>query len=565
MGGYSPTGGRVAREFLQQRKRVYDELNETHRAGALEKLIHSALAGAGAVLIAALPIVSAVPTNVGSPDDEATIEEPAEEEPPPEYVKQLLPEHQTLLPSPQYIRQREERIRQRGYLHAAPEAITSDIPADFPAFSLEELVRVSQRVYSLTSKHNWVGLHPDGTFNGQMEKSFVPLDNVLPDGRIGWDGSVEMWVRHTLFMTTGTDYKTGQKTSISITGGNFNAYFDIECLGHRNEKMNHYRALLKIEEENHLTRPIMRVAPYLAPESWPHDDAADNGDPYSYKRNFRLATEREKFFKVIDQWFQDYFAVMGREAGLQHLAVYSVPGEKEPRILTGIWWVNGAETAPKGFLKAISDRIKAKYGFGLYWSTSKAWGGKGNDEVNGLYGGCGDKNWCINNRGNPTFRNGYMNGDVDGPHSFVPRNGGKRLADAMNIILGPLEAAYDTPLPEFPFLEDPNGPTVLLPRPPTITITESWNEISENSTTAPAREDSFEHYPGDGHYTGHDITLENCFDKPCHPVSRKDWWGPTPDTPLQICNDYNTKIYQYSGISPNPSPRIKRHFPPKNP
>ena len=363
------------RAFLERaRETLADKRWWNYQLSGLETIVQTIIFAASAAITTTQPMVDAAQLAALETNQEAATS--AAEQ--PQYLQELRARFPIQTPAAEYLQQRAARLRERLQCQAAEPFVKPKETTTYQPFTLDKIVAVTQRYYFMTSKHNWVGINEDGSFAGQIESEYVPIDMKKPDGSIGWTGLPDSWEQQLRFMTIGGTYDDGSPAGISVVGASFNAYLDIIANGHRQHSINNFIAITSLEEHlrkegYELKGPIIRVAPYLAPESWPSDPAVDGGDSYGYTRNFQLASEQDKIYNLIDQWLTDVFDNMGREEGLRHLAIYSHSPADEPKLIVGLYFINGSSSAPADFLQTISDRIKAKWGFGIHSTRYSSW------------------------------------------------------------------------------------------------------------------------------------------------------------------------------------------------
>lgn len=329
---------------------------------------------------------------------------------------------------------------------------------------------------------HWVSMNDDGTQRGQWYSPWLPHE-----GRAAWDGSVEHFAEHTLF--------------VSYTGSNMLLFQYARW--YEREMWNHVEAIRRLHDPGYrqatmdavteregvdvfqgLTAsdlPVPKVMPFLALESFPE---------YFREKDFHTDEDRELFFAEVVTVLDRLLGELGRDA----LAWM------DGKLLMGLWYVPGCRDAPADLLPWLNDRIEQRYGFRAHFTAHDGWKNAGPDELNWLFNGMDP--FRVNEQGNVDVHAGFY--PTHKTTAFLARDHGAALTTG----LGYVDSRID---------QD---------EPPRVLLVESYNEYSEGSGVYPAR---CAVLPDDA------VTANSpseCTDTPCvasNEVAFEDAWGDCDD------------------------------------
>ena len=337
---------------------------------------------------------------------------------------------------------------------AALLVIVLSLPLAAPAFAEPE-IWVGPVYFS------WFRVNRHGSVMGQYYGPWVPLE-----GRRAWDGSVAHHKRHLAH----------------IAKARFNMIFAVDTWEYRREQSNLFAA---IREREATGRKVPRVAPYFAAGSFECRECP---------LDFATVEARRDFYRVVKQWFLRFFE--HRDAG----DLVWIDG----KVLIGLWWVAGAETARPAFFTEMNRRLARDFGFQATWSANYTWQQAEPDEINYLFGSLSALE--SNPQGNVDLLVGFWPPEGQARDAFLARDGGVTYATAWDQVLGGITACAEG---------------ADLPRRISVV---SYNELTEGSGIYPAV-CSNHNTARDRHWSGRP-SRERCVDAPCHPYRKQDRWAP---------------------------------------
>lgn len=309
---------------------------------------------------------------------------------------------------------------------------------------------------------SWFGINKAGGPKGQFYSPWVPAD-----GRLSWDGSVKFHARHLKH----------------IMRAKFNMIWAVDIDGYAREQDNLNAAVLLRKEKG---KPYPKVAPYFAAGSFPCRECP---------KRFDGKRDRDKFFDIMTRWFDAFFEVLPEED-----LVWI-----DDKVLIGLWWIPGAESAPPDFFLIMNNRLRARYGFEAYWSINFTFERTHPDELNWTF--ATTDNFKANDNGNIDLLTGFWPPGNQNPDNFAPRYGGKSYTEAWDRAIRLVSGI--------------NCDGSASPPPQRITVV-SYNELTEGSGLYPAVCAS--HNVNDHHWSDQP-NEKKCLDKPCHPHPKRDFYA----------------------------------------
>ncbi|MDX1500875.1 MAG: hypothetical protein R3325_00835 [Thermoanaerobaculia bacterium] len=307
---------------------------------------------------------------------------------------------------------------------------------------------------------SWFRVNRHGSVMGQYYGPWVPLE-----GRRAWDGS-EAYHRRQI---------------AEIAKARFNMIFAVDTFEYRQEQSNLFAA---IAERRARGREAPRVAPYFAAGSFACRDCP---------KRFDTAAGKGELYRVVRKWFDRFLAELGGDD------LVWVDG----RVLVGLWWVPGAETAEPGLFEEMNRRLRRDFGVEAWWSVNFTWQGARHDEVNHLFASLSGLE--TNLLGNVDLLVGFWPPEGQDPTNFLPRDGGATYQSAWDAVIARATGC------------GPEG------EPPRRISVVSYNELTEGSGIFPAV-CSVHNTRADRHWSGRP-NRDRCVDRPCHPFRKQDRWA----------------------------------------
>lgn len=312
---------------------------------------------------------------------------------------------------------------------------------------------------------------------GQALSAWLPLE-----GRPAWDGSVEFWSR--------------QDRLVVESGFNF-IFFDV-AWQFPDPMRNHLLALRAARDAG---REVPLVAPFFAPEAF---------ECAPCRRDFGGVSGFGGLLEAMRRWFSMALPILGPEG------LATVDGR---RVLVGLWFLPGAETAPASMLDEMGAILERELGVEPWWSTHQVWAGAGADEVNFLFNGL--VGMQAGSRRNADLLVGFWNVGQAADDRFLARAAG---------------ATYETAWLELLERRDEFDRVYV----------ESWNEYTESSGLYPAVPTG--HTVWDDHRRVRD--LRRCLTEYCHLTVHDDFWGTDPYLYTRISAEMTGRFF----TAPSPPP-----------
>ena len=305
---------------------------------------------------------------------------------------------------------------------------------------------------------SWFRVDGRGRPVGQFYSPWVPKE-----GRGKWDGSVKFHKRHLRH----------------IAQAGFNMIFAVSIHGYEEQETHLFEAIKRRKRRG---LPVPKVAPFFAAGSFECRECPKRfGGPHG----------KNEFFAAVSGWYERFFSVLGPD----DLAFY------DGRVLTGVWWVPGNDSAGEFFFEEINRRLSREFGLEAFWSVNFTWENADWDELNYTFATL--QGFTANEIGNLDLLTGFWPPGSQPRENFLAREGGDTYREAWRRAL----------LHEVP--------GACGQRPRRITIT-SYNELTEGSGIYPAK--CVSHTPQDSHWSG-TPDFERCGDQPCHPHRKRDTWA----------------------------------------
>jgi len=270
-----------------------------------------------------------------------------------------------------------------------------------------------------------------------------------------------------------------------VVDAGFNFIFFDVARGFPESMRNH---LLALRAARAAGQEVPLVAPFFAPEAF---------ECAPCRKDFAGVSGFGGLLEAMRSWFSMALSILGPEG------LATVDGR---RVLVGLWFLPGAETAPEGMLDEIGTILEAEFQVEPWWSTHRVWSGAGADEINFLFNGLSPMQ--AGSGRNADLLVGFWNVEQPDDRRFRARAAGTTYETAWRRLL----ARRD----EFDRV-----------------YVESWNEYTESSGLYPAV--PVGHTVWDLHRRVRD--LRRCLTEYCHLTVRNDLWGTDPFLYVRISRE----------------------------